>query len=124
MQARKQLVALSLMLPLSLAVALLVPAQVGLPENRFNVRTEDSALLPIPGAVLYNNVFGKGDIANYRQSVFQGESSTGWDWNWPETSGAVVKSYPEVLTGRSPWSDAGGTAGAAGLGAGDQLPRR
>jgi hypothetical protein len=35
-----------------------------------------------------------------------------------------VKSYPEVLVGGSPWSNAGGFAGAAGLGAGDQLPRR
>jgi hypothetical protein len=36
----------------------------------------------------------------------------------------VVKSYPEVIVGRSPWSDAGWLAGAAGLGTGDRLPRR
>ena len=36
----------------------------------------------------------------------------------------MLKSYPEVLVGRSPWSDAGGLAGAVGLNAGDQLPRR
>jgi hypothetical protein len=88
------------------------------------VRTEDSALLRIPGAVLYNNVFGKGDIAHYRQSIFHGKNNTGWDWDWPDNGASEVKSYPEVLVGRSPWSDAGGVAGGAGLGAGNRLPRR
>ena len=88
------------------------------------VRTEDSALLPIRGAVLYNNVFGKGAIANYRQSVFHGKDETGWNWDWPDNGASAVKSYPEVLVGRSPWSNAGGVAGAARLGAGDLLPRR
>jgi hypothetical protein len=90
----------------------------------FEVRTEDSALLPIPGAVLDNNVYGKGDIANYKQSIFRGKDDAGWEWDWPESGGPVLKSYPEVLIGRSPWSDAGGIAGAVGLHAGDQLPRR
>jgi len=101
-----------------------VLAQAGLPAAPVEVRTEDSAILPIPGAVLYNNVFGKGDITNYKQSVFRGKDGTGWEWDWPENAGPVVKSYPEVLVGRSPWSDAGGVAGAAGLSAEDQLPRR
>jgi hypothetical protein len=74
--------------------------------------------------VLYNNVYGKGDITNYRQSVFHGKDETGWEWDWPENGGPVLKNYPEVLVGRSPWSDASGVAGTAGLSAGDQLPRR
>jgi hypothetical protein len=102
---------------------LFVFAQATPPAAPVEARTEDSALLPIPGAVLYNNVYGKGDIANYRQSVFRGKE-TGWDWDWPESGGPMLKVYPEVLVGRSPWSDAGGFAGAAGLNAGDQLPRR
>ena len=76
---------------------------------------EDSALLPISGAVLYNNVYGKGDIANYRQLVFRGQGDAGWEWDWPESAGPSMKSYPEVLLGRSPWREAR---------AGDQLPRR
>jgi hypothetical protein len=40
--------------------------------------------------VLYNNVYGKGDIANYRQSVFHGKDDMGWDWDWPESGGAVL----------------------------------
>jgi hypothetical protein len=97
--------------------------EASLPASPVEVRTEDSALLPIPGAVLYNNVYGKGDIANYRQLVFRGRDDAGWEWDWPESGGPALKSYPEVLVGRSPWSDAGGAAGAAGLMAGDQLPR-
>jgi hypothetical protein len=77
--------------------------------------SEDSALLPISGAVLYNNVYGKGDIANYRQLVFRGPDAAGWEWDWPESAGPSMKCYPEVLAGRSPWGE---------VEAGDQLPRR
>jgi hypothetical protein len=98
--------------------------EASLPASPVEMRQEDSALLPIPGAVLFNNVYGKGDIANYRQQVFRGPDGAGWEWDWPESGGPAVKNYPEVLIGRSPWSDAGGVAGAAGLTAGDQLPRR
>jgi len=101
-----------------------VLAQTSSPAAPVEVRKEDNALLPISGAVLYNNVYGKGDIKDYQQSVFHGKDNAGWEWDWPESSGPVLKNYPEVLVGRSPWSDAGGSAGAAGLSAGDQLPRR
>jgi len=80
-----------------------------------SIVSEDSALLQFSGAVLYNNVFGKGDIAEYRQFVFRGQDDGGWEWDWPERAGLAIKSYPEVLLGRSPWSEAS---------AGDQLPRR
>jgi hypothetical protein len=46
-----------------------VLAQANSPAAAVEVRREDNALLPIPGAVLYNNVYGKGNITNYRQSV-------------------------------------------------------
>jgi hypothetical protein len=103
---------------------LFVFAQAAPPAAPAEVRTEDNALLPIPAAVLFNNVFGKGAITNYKQSVFHSKNGTGWEWDWPQSAGPVVKSYPEVMVGRSPWNDAGGLAGAPGLGAGDQLPRR
>jgi hypothetical protein len=106
------------------AAPLLLLSFTARPASPVEVRTEDSALLPISGAVLYNNVWGKGGIANYRQLVFRGPDDAGWEWDWPESGGGLLKTYPEVLMGRSPWSDAGGTAGAAGMRAGDQLPRR
>jgi|GEM_PF-5422342 hypothetical protein len=104
------------------ASVLFVFAQVRSPAAPAGVRTADNALLPIPGAVLYNNVYGKGNVTNYKQSVFHGKNNTGWDWDWPESGGPSLKTYPEVLVGRSPRSDAGGLAGAAGLSAGRQLP--
>jgi len=101
-----------------------VSAQADPKAAPVEVRTEDSVLLPIPGAVLDNNVYGKGNITNYKQSVFRGKDDAGWEWDWPESGGPELKGYPEVLVGRSPWSDVGGIAGAAELHAGDQLPRR
>ena len=80
-----------------------------------SIQPEDGGLLPISGAVLYNNAYGKGDIDNYRQFVFRDRDTAGWEWEWPESGGPAMKSYPEVLAGRSPWS------GAAG---GELLPRR
>ena len=72
----------------------------------FTERTEDDALLPIPGAVLSNNIFGKGNITAYHQRIFHDEHATGWEWDWPENTGPAVKTYPEVIIGRSPWSAA------------------
>jgi hypothetical protein len=119
---KKQLLVLTPMLVS--ASILFVVAQATPPAAPVEVRTEDNALLPIPGAVLYNNVYGKGDIVNYKQSIFRGKEDAGWEWDWPESGGPSLKNYPEVLVGRSPWSDAGGIAGAADLSAGNQLPRR
>jgi len=101
-----------------------VLAQTNSMDIPLEVRSEDSVLLTIPGAILDNNVYGKGTITNYKQSIFRGRDHVGWEWDWPESGGPELKSYPEVLIGRSPWSDIGGIAGAAGLHAGDQLPRR
>ena len=61
--------------------------------------SEDGALLPISGAVLYNNAYGKGNIAAYRQVVFSGRDDSGWEWDWPESAGPSMKCYPEVLSG-------------------------
>ena len=69
-------------------------------------RSEDFALLPFDNGVLYNNVFAKGDIQNAFQQVFLDENQFGWEWDWPENTGPSVKTYPEVILGRSPWSKA------------------
>ena len=69
-------------------------------------RSEDFALLSFDQGVLYNNVFAKGDIQNAFQQVFLDENQFGWEWDWPENTGPSVKTYPEVILGRSPWSKA------------------
>ncbi|WP_420236228.1 hypothetical protein ACOBR2_11350 [Telmatobacter bradus] len=120
---KQTLFMLSLILVASSSVPV-VFAQTNSEVAPVDVRTEDSVLLDIPGAVLDNNVYGKGNITNYKQSIFRGKNNAGWNWDWPESGGPELKSYPEVLIGRSPWSDVGGIAGAAELHAGNQLPRR
>jgi hypothetical protein len=76
------------------------------PERRMVKRSEDFALLSFDNGVLYNNVFSKGDIQNAFQQVFLDGNQFGWEWDWPENTGPLVKTYPEVILGRSPWSKA------------------
>lgn len=48
---------------------------------------------------MLNNMWGKGTITNYQQSIFgDGPKTTnfGWKWNWPSGVNNDVKSYPEV----------------------------
>jgi hypothetical protein len=65
--------------------------------------TQDSAVLSFADGALYNNVFGKGDIHPYTQCVFADAGRFGWEWNWPPGTGPLVKAYPEVILGCSPW---------------------
>ena len=54
--------------------------------------------------ILENNVWGQGDITNYSQCIFLVENGHfGWKWDWPN-EGSHVKSYPEVMFGKKPWS--------------------
>ena len=76
------------------------------PEHRTVKRSEDFALLSFDHGVLYNNVFSKGNIQNAFQQVFLDGNQFGWEWDWPENTGPSVKTYPEVILGRSPWSKA------------------
>jgi Glycosyl hydrolase family 12 len=75
-------------------------------DNRIVKRSEDFALLVFDNGVLYNNVFAKGDIQNAFQQVFLDGNQFGWEWEWPQDTGPSVKTYPEVILGRSPWSKA------------------
>jgi len=68
-------------------------------------QSEDFALLPFDQGILYNNVFAKGDIQAFQQ-VFVDGDQFGWEWDIPENASLSVKTYPEVLLGRSPWSEA------------------
>ncbi len=52
-----------------------------------------------PKYFLVNNMWGKGNIATYSQSIF-GDGPTvnsfGWRWNWPYGVNNNVKAYPSV----------------------------
>ncbi len=76
------------------------------PQPRRVTQYKDFALLSFDHGVLYNNVFAKGDIQNAFQQVFLDGDRFGWEWDWPENTGPSVKTYPEVILGRSPWSKA------------------
>jgi len=58
--------------------------------------------------IIYNNVWGKGSITNYKQIIFQENSDSlcpfGWEWDWPQNSDGNVKAYPEIYIGKEPWS--------------------
>jgi hypothetical protein len=75
-------------------------------ERRKKKRSEDFALLSFDEGVLYNNVFAKGDIQNAFQQIFLDENQFGWEWDWPGNTSSLVKTFPEVILGRSPWSKA------------------
>ena len=83
-------------------------------ESPREVRTEDFAMLSFEEGMLFNNVCFKGDIREARQEIFRQGAAAGWSWDWPESAGPSVKTYPEIIIGRSPWSAAK---------AGDMLPR-
>ncbi|MFL2997229.1 MAG: GH12 family glycosyl hydrolase domain-containing protein [Candidatus Neomarinimicrobiota bacterium] len=54
--------------------------------------------------ILENNVWGQGDITDYSQCIFLVDNGHfGWKWDWPN-EGSHVKSYPEVMFGKKPWS--------------------
>jgi len=59
------------------------------------------------GLVYQNNVWGKGDIADYEQCLLtrrlDGTTEYGWRWQWPKGTGQV-KAYPQVIYGHKPWN--------------------
>ncbi len=61
------------------------------------------------GLVYQNNVWGKGDIADYEQCLLarsvDGVVEYGWRWQWPKETGHV-KAYPQVIYGHKPWNSA------------------
>ena len=69
----------------------------------------DWAELADSGLVYQNNVWGKGDIADYEQCLLtrsvDGVVEYGWRWQWPKGTGHV-KAYPQVIYGHKPWNAA------------------
>lgn len=59
-----------------------------------------------------NNVWNKGGIGHYRQSVGirrgpGGTMEAGWAWDWPDKNRAVA--FPELVYGKNPWSQSSST---------------
>jgi hypothetical protein len=71
----------------------------------------DWAGLFIGEFIIENNVWGKADITDYKQCIFQEAGDTltfGWSWNWPSADGSV-KAYPEIIYGNKPWAQSSTT---------------
>ena len=64
----------------------------------------DWAQESIESYIIENNVWGAGSLNNYDQCIYITDNSMfGWTWDWPN-EGYHVKSYPEVMFGKKPWS--------------------
>ncbi len=65
------------------------------------------------GLLYQNNIWGKGDIADYEQCLLRrnldGNDQYGWRWQWPGGTGDV-KAYPEVIYGHKPWHSSSTTS--------------
>ena len=88
-------------------------AQVAGASSR-ETREEDFALLSLDDAMLSNNACFRGNIVEAKQTIFRDGKEGGWTWDWPESAGPGVKTYPEIILGRSPWQP---------VRAGNHLPR-
>lgn len=69
---------------------------------------EDGATIAVGDFVLINNIWNKGDTTGYTECIFTqaGDPAVlGWRWDWPGKD-RLIKAYPEVMLGDSPWSDA------------------
>ena len=84
-------------------------AEVAVPEAHCG----DWDTLTDSDLVYQNNVWGKGDIADYEQCLLtrslDGAIEYGWRWRWPKGNGQV-KSYPEVIYGQKPWDSESSTS--------------
>lgn len=60
-----------------------------------------------------NNVWNKGNIADYQQCIWEVKLNNmmnwGWTWIWPK-DGGNVKSYPEIIYGWKPWNSGSTTS--------------
>ena len=62
--------------------------------------------------IVENNVWGQGNIDDFIQCIYRTGSGDnihfGWSWDWPNENNDV-KSYPEVIYGKKPWSSSSTT---------------
>ena len=76
-------------------------------DDNYITKTNDWDTITFSEYIIENNVWGKGSITDYSQSIFYNQDTPnnfGWEWNWPD-SGTNVKSYPEIIYGKKPWNE-------------------
>jgi hypothetical protein len=68
--------------------------------------TGDWESIILPDFILLNNVWGKGNIADFSQEMFtvSGPSGEGFGWRWDWPSSNRVLAYPEIMAGGNPWN--------------------
>ncbi len=61
----------------------------------------------IPPYRVLNGIWGRGDITDYEQYIFKMKENSqfpvGWKWRWPDNNEEIVRSYPCIDFGQSPW---------------------
>lgn len=74
-------------------------------DTTFNCN--DWSQLSFSEYIVENNVWGQGNINDFTQCIYRTGSADnihfGWYWDWPNANNEV-KSYPEVIYGKKPWS--------------------
>lgn len=80
--------------------------QDSFPQSEWTKSCEDWATFKAQHIELNNNTWGKQDIKDYKQCIYQNINNPtvmGWSWKWPEQS-AGVKAYPSMMHGYKPWN--------------------
>jgi hypothetical protein len=87
--------------------------QVETPPGAWQDTSVDWGELTCGDYLLINNVWGKGDLTGYTQSVGVSDDMNAcrfrWDWDWPRSAAGSVRAYPEIIYGWKPWSAASTT---------------
>jgi hypothetical protein len=90
-------------------------------DNELSAATSRSRLcgdwdeLQLGEYLISNNVWGKGNITDYKQCIFGAKTGRkvfgGWMWQWPAGDDAdTIKAYPEIIFGWKPWNASSTTA--------------
>lgn len=80
--------------------------QNSFPQSQWKQSCEDWATFKAQHIELNNNTWGKQDIKDYKQCIYQdlnNPTRMGWSWDWPQQKSGV-KSYPSLMHGYKPWN--------------------
>jgi hypothetical protein len=73
---------------------------------RWQQSCQDWATFKAQRIELNNNTWGKQDIKDYEQCIYQNLNNPlhmGWRWKWPQHQSGV-KAYPSLMYGYKPWN--------------------
>lgn len=75
-------------------------------QAKWQQSCQDWATFKAQRIELNNNTWGKQDIKDYEQCIYQNyynPTHMGWRWTWPERRPGV-KAYPSLMYGYKPWN--------------------